>query len=360
MTGRIVVRVASVMILIGTLSAGLWPFHAPKNGVAWLSQGGIKFGKHGSVFTTKPFQLVNLTDNVACSLEIWLEPATSHQAGTILAFYEPGHYTVLLALRQSLGDLVMGRGDRDHPQHVRHNRVYIDDVLSGKGPVFITITSGSSGTSVYSNAVLVRQLPNLKLSTQSVAGQLILGNAPSTVDSWSGNLKGLALYARELSTNDVKQHYSDWELQRSTHDEDAVAKYKFDERSGTVVGNTVDPITNLTIPERFSVPNKPFLERPWNEFHPGWSYWEDIAVNVFGFAPLGFFFCAQFYSSHKVGRPAFWAIVLGFAVSLTIEVLQAFLPTRDSGMTDLFTNTFGTALGALTFLRLPMRELIAS
>jgi hypothetical protein len=350
-----VVRVLSVVILIGTLSAGLWPFHAPKNGVSWLPQSGVSFGRHGIVRTSKPFQTVNLVANAACSLEIWLEPANSREAGTILAFYEPAHYTVLLALRQSLGDLVIGRGDAHHPRHVRHNRVYIDDVLGGKGPVFVTITSGSSGTNVYSNAVLVRQIPNLKFSARDFAGQLIIGNGPSTVDSWSGNLKGLALYAHGLSTDDVQQHHNDWVLHSATHDQQAMAIYTFDERSGTVVHNAINSVTDLAIPARFSVPNKPFLERPWDEFYPGWSYWEDIAINVCGFIPLGFFLCAMFYSSHQLGRPALWAIALGFAVSLTIEVSQAFLPTRDSGMTDLFTNTFGTALGALAFLRSPMR-----
>jgi glycopeptide antibiotics resistance protein len=116
-----------------------------------------------------------------------------------------------------------------------------------------------------------------------------------------------------------------------------------------VVRNQVDASTDLLIPERFFVLHPQFLERPWDEYRPGWRYWKNIAINVVGFIPLGFFFYAYLSRVRQAKHPVALTIALGFAVSLTIEVLQAFLPTRDSGMTDLITNTFGTAVGVMAF-----------
>ncbi len=171
--------------------------------------------------------------------------------------------------------------------------------------------------------------------------------------NWSGQLRGLAIYNRELLVGEVSEHVANW-MNREHPDfaksQGAVVLYVFNEGDGDVAHNRVDSTTDLLIPERFFVLNKKFLERPWNEFYFGWNYWKDIGINVAGFIPLGFFFYAYFCLVRRVNHPAAVTIALGFTISFAIEVLQAFLPTRDSGMTDVITNTFGTTLGAILWV----------
>src|SRR5208337_693983 len=156
-------------------------------------------------------------------------------------------------------------------------------VFSIQKPVFVTITSGDAGTATYVDGRLVKSVPNFAFSNRHLTGRIVVGNAPSTTYNWSGQVKGLAVYDRELSAADVAQNFADWTnggQLNSAKSESVVARYLFDEGKGNVVHNQVNSATDLLIPERFFVLDEQFLERPWDEFHPGWSYWKDIGINV--------------------------------------------------------------------------------
>ncbi len=344
-------RATSVLVLLCILVAGLWPFHAPRNDVSWLRDGtGVLFGKHGSIVTTGLFKPHESERNNSCSLEIWLKPTRVDSGGMILAFYRPENQVVPSALRQFQGGLVLERGLRN--RFDQKEEMYVGNVLNMRKPVLVTITSGSAGTAAYVDGSLVKRVPNFAISNRDLTGQLVVGNAPSTTYNWSGQLKGLAVYDRELSAAEVSQSFRDWANGGhliSTKSEGVVAQYLFDEGKGNIVHNQVDSATDLLIPERFFVLHEQFLERPWDEFHPGWRYWKNVVINVIGFIPLGFFFYAYLSLVQRFENSGRLTIALGFAVSLIIEVLQAFLPTRDSGVTDLITNTLGTAIGVVAF-----------
>ena len=102
----------------------------------------------------------------------------------------------------------------------------------------------------------------------------------------------------------------------------------------------------MIIPERYLVLQSAFLSLPWRHYHPRWRHWEDVGINIVGHIPLGFF-VVYFSTVHATGHATAVAILVRFLTSLTIEGLQAYLPTRDSGMNDLITNTLGTGFGVL-------------
>jgi hypothetical protein len=349
-------------VLLGILVAGLWPFHAPRNEVSWLSgENGLLFGKHGSIVSASPIQAGGSQADKSCSLEIWLEPNRINSEGTVLAVYWPSRDVVSFSLRQWRNGLVLERESRGHSAW--EASIYVANVFRDPKPLLFAISSGPAGTAIYADGKLVRKYPDFKLISQDLSGQVILGNGPLTAYNWSGQVKGLAVYDREIAATEVSQNYANWtagwparesESESGRTDtaksEGVVARYLFNEGKGNVVHNQIDSAASLVIPERFFILHQLFLEPPWDEFRPGWHYWKNVGINVAGFIPLGFFFLAYFSTTGRFKRAIGLTIALGFAVSLTIEVLQAFLPTRDSGMTDLITNTFGTALGAMAWV----------
>ena len=336
-----------IFILCGVLAAGLWPFHPPLNQVTWLgNDNGLRFGRHGTVLASGPFS--SWLGEASFSLEIWLQPGLADDSNTILAFYTPQR-PMQFSLHQSGADLALRNGSpREHLQAKGASVVYIDEIFRNRKLTLIAIASGAQGTKVYIDGALATTAPHFRLSTKDFTGQLVIGTSPVVNDSWSGQLRGLAIYEQELTAAQVSRHFGTWTAKGRpdlAQNEHALALYLFDEHQGRLVHDRGGSGIDLRIPERYQIVHEKFLEVPWTEFYPGPNYWKNLGINVGGFIPLGFFFCEFLISTGQLSRPAIATIIFGSALSLTIEVLQAYLPTRDSGMTDVVTNTLGTCLG---------------
>lgn len=341
--------VICVAVLVVVLTLGLWPFHSPKNDVTWLeNRNGLRFGRFSTVISSAVFQVTS-DENEACgSVEVWLQPSRIWDDGTFLAFYTPGNPHQFL-LRQFNGGLELRAETRDDSYPAKMARLYVQDTFRKSEGVFLTITSRTQGTAVYIDGVLAKMAPQFRLSRKELTGRLLLGDSPGQSDSWSGQVRGVAVYHRELRATQVLRHYETWtqrERPEIFEDEGNIALYLFGERTGNVVHDHAASGVNLFIPEKYLVWDQIFLEPFWKELSMSWSYWGAAVKNIIGFVPFGLCFCAGLLA-HKVRRAALATVILGTLVSLTIEVLQAYLPTRDSGMTDVFTNTLGTCLGVI-------------
>ena len=327
------------------LTLGLWPFTAPRNAVAWIpGSNGILFGDPGTAVSRPDFPLTAPRE-APCSLEIWVRPARTQASGTLAAFYTPRN-PESFALRQSLSDLALQRSGPGP------SRFYVNDVFRAGRPVILTISSGPHGTAVYADGVLRRAVSGFRIDAADCAGRLVIGTRPTDNDNWSGALRGLAIYHSEIDPAEARRHYEAWSRdgQPALDAGDACAAlFLFDERGGDWAYDRNPAGPDLFLPDQYEIQDQAFLKPFWKEFELSWSYFRGAVKNIVGFVPLGFLYYAWFAVKAPARRAVWKTLLLGFAVSLTIEVLQGFLPTRDSGTTDLITNTLGTWLGVLLF-----------
>jgi VanZ family protein len=353
------------LIVCCLLSAGLWPFNpAPKNQVTWLAdQNGLRFGENATIVSSGIFDTTDSSENSYCSFEIWLQPALGYvnRSVTILAFYTPDN-PLQFRLMQYLDGLFVRRDFRDERNRLQTAEIEIEHAFRQDEKVLFTLTVGPSGTSAYMNGVLIDGFPHFGLTCKNFSGQLVVGNSPSTYNPWQGELLGLAIYNEKLTSEQVMRHDAVWiqkRIRESFTSDGVVALYSFGEGSGKIIHNRVGTNPDLYIPETFKILHRKLLVLPWEEFSPDLSYVLDITINIGGFIPFGFFFCAYLTANRQWNRAAVITIVAGGLLSVTIEILQGFIPSRSSGVTDIITNTLGTSLGVALWMWRPVQVLVS-
>ena len=347
-TSALAIALLTVLAII--LLAGLWPFNPfPANNVAWLKgRNGLDFGRNPVVLSRSPLHFADPRWS-SISLEIWLQPTGSWQTNTFLSIYTPENPKQFRMVYYH-NIFLIARNRRDKKGRWEDYVIGVDKAVFPNIPLFITLTAGPKGSSIYLNGKPARVFPDYILSGRDLSGQLIFGTSPFVKQTWQGEWRGLAFYGTELSPADVLAHYQKWTKGRQTElakELVPTALYDFHEGAGDTIHDLAGAAPDLFIPKHYSVPQKAILQWPWVEFQPDRSSAVDIAVNIAGFVPLGFLLSAFLWSTTRSHRPVLTAIVIGALISLTIELLQVYIPQRSSGMTDVITNTLGTAMGAI-------------
>ncbi len=349
----------SLLCLMILLLAGLWPLNFnPPNMVDWFPhQNGIRFSGKGMVYGPNPFKSSKDPEfRNALTIELWARPYSNRYWGLprILTFCDIRKADTFF-IEQWRSDLILryerkggGKSGGKSYRQIGFPGAFVDGARH-----FISITSGPAGTTFYLDGRPVKnyRLFSLPVENVELSEYVVLGNSSSGQEQWKGSLTGLAFYDRCLSAEEVYQDYRSWTQNGhpGAPEEGLVALYLLDEGGGHLLRNHRGPAQDLEFAEAFRPLKRIILELPWLGFRFNPTYLQDVAINVLGFVPFGFFLAALLMNTPSLSRRRAYVLTLlvGGTISLLIELTQAFLPTRNSNLRDLLCNLFGTALGLL-------------
>ncbi len=348
-----------IAICAGYLVVGLWPFQPRvRNNLGWQpGQDGTFFGWLSSVYTEGELDLGKVASPSVgigtISIELYLqsEHRPAGKIGSILSLYD-GELPANLVIAQWRSELLLRTLSWNAPGRRTYREVSVSADLRRGVRRFIVMTSGSEGTSFYVDGVLAKSYPKSTMRPEALHGRLIIGDAPEGNSRWAGKLIGVAIFSRSLTAPEVTRHYRLWtgdRLQKFPAEPGLAAFYYFGERVGQTIPDRSSGGNPLLIPEYYRTFRKTVLVPPWRDPHPYFSGVGDVIINVLGFVPFGFFYFI-YREQARPGRPfhhlGLTAIVSGI-ISVSIELIQVYLPTRSSSLTDLICNIVGALMGAI-------------
>jgi hypothetical protein len=337
----------TVGIWIGIFVAGLWPFNfISKNRIRWVpDMAGLRFDDYGQVYSSAPIVSPTVPDGTAeATIELVFTPSKSYNTASAI-FSLVNKNEANFAIGQSLTDLFL-QGSFIASDGKPITTLWIEDVCGRAQELFVTATLDTNHLNIYLDGHLTRSF-SVSTRAEDISGKVLIGHSVSGVGPWSGNVARLAILTGTLGASDISRRYHQWTKIRHL-DKDfnhRGAAYEFGGPAGDLVTKVEEPEPGLIIPKVFRLSEPNVLEWPK---HFNRSVAVDAAVNIAGFIPFGFCscLCLRFWAGWSIPRCVAMTILVGASVSMTIELLQVLLPTRDSSLADLVTNILGTAIGA--------------
>jgi hypothetical protein len=339
-------KTALLATVAGILIAGLWPFNfRPQNGVKVLPGEGIRIYRYGQILSTEPWHIKNQTSQF--SVEFWFRPAGTGYGydSPVFSLSSPG--VVNFAVGQSGRDLYTAVLIPDANRDAVLRKLWLDGACASNRPLLVTVVSSAEGVAVYLDGHATRSFP-VSVSARTLSGTITLGHTPTGDQPWSGDLFGVALYDRKLNVDEVTHHIEQWragKAQELKEQEGAAGLYDLRSASINLVRNLGRYGPDLVVPTTFHARSKHTLGWPttWSS-----STVADALENIAGFMPVGFLFvmAAGGITRRSLARVSIAAVSAAALLSLSIELLQVYLPSRDSSLADLLTNILGAALGS--------------
>jgi VanZ family protein len=337
------------LVLLITLFFGLKP-----RGFRFANQvdrlgdgGGIAFPNGGMVYSRGTLGEIGISDSL--SIAFTIKPyRTGRQLSKVVSLID-GEGRALLEVEQWSTELLVTMWD---PDGTRIGRIGIEDALSADAlrSAVVAVSHGRMRVSIDESAGL-----------QSSCGvtvpvgffencRILIGLSATGRNPWRGEMEELGIFRETVSGIEIgdfeKNRLGRFGLQ-TFRDTKPSAMYYFNELSGSTVADRSGNGWNLEIPAyprmfKYEVLTLN-LENPLTD--RGLAM--DMIVNLLGFIPFGacLSLClGSFIEARK--RTIVTVVVCAALVSLGIELLQVFIPTRTSQLLDVILNTAGALIGA--------------
>ena len=356
--------ILNLIIALVLLTAGLWPFKFKfaNNAHRLRDSNGIMLMRNNLIMEQNiPSHrglLSHGNGGSKSTIEITLKPspATRIWLSNILCFYDDKDPEIFMMAKWK-SDLILRRRVQRPSGDYAYHEAGVPDALVTDRTVFITVVLDTPGTTVYSDGRKASFFPRYTLNPMKndlSGARLIVGNDPRIRVPWEGEVQGLAVYRSALHPGEISRNHRNWkdhDYKSLSRHKDIIALYPMNEGSGRIISNIISGRNNLIIPEHLRAIKKLVLLKPWANNWREMKYYSDIMLNISGFIPLGFFLPALFMAYGVKKRYLIYVIPIltGSFLSLTIELIQAWMPARNSSLTDLICNILGTILGVVIF-----------